>query len=311
MSSDRVVYVAGVQFAPRVLSNTVGTSVIYRSLREIDMGRVARTTWEDERPLLDGKRRRGSVFGARDMTWKIQSSVNRDAVTAANVERARHAEEAAILDLLLPNSGLLTVKVTGVSYAGAATSRVIYAEPMDVQGWKWQRSGLDDGHVGRHDMPILVTSVPWHAPFPWWQDETATATAALSLTTSLQTTTITNLGHRPCGLKFNIEGSGSGLDVVVTNATTGVNAAIGGPGVTLDNITLHATNGHVVDQFVDAPQRFLAYREADSSSIRDKLLARPRVWLQKGANTISYQVTAGSPTGATIQFYHRNLWGSP
>lgn len=312
MATDKVVYINGTQIAPSVLSNTVLTNGVYRNLIEIDMGKVSRKIWEDERPFLDGMRRRGSVFGHRDMTWKIMSMVNVGAVSAANIERVRDDEQDALLDLLLSDE-LLTLKVARQKYPSTAVSRVILGEASEITAWQWQKDSLDDGLVGRHDMPVAILSVPFHCPFPWWMDETATETAELTLDGTARTTTITNTGHVPCGLKFNIEGStASGLTVAVTNVTTGGEAAIIGPGVTLEGITLHATNGWTVDQYVDDPQAFQAYREADGASILGYLAERPRVWLAKGANTIRYQVTAGSVSGGeTIQFAHRNWWGKP
>lgn len=309
MSTDKVISINGVPVAPRVLSNSVLTSGVYRTLIDIDMGKASRQVWEDDRPGQDGKRRRGSVFGHRDMTWKIMSMVNTAAVSAANIERVRD-DELSVINSLLLSSSLLTLKVSRYTYPSTAIARVIYADAMEVGAWKWQKTALDEGLVGRHDMPVLVVSVPFHCPFPWWIDETATSTAALTLDGTVRTTTITNLGDVPCGLKFNIEGAGGPLDINVQNVTTGGAASLG-TGITLNDVTLHATNGHVVDQLVDDPQEWRAYREADEASIIDTLSARPRVWLQKGSNTIEYRVTSGTPTGATILFSHRAWWGAP
>ncbi len=312
MATDKAFYIDGTQIAPNILSSAVLTNGVYRTLVEIDNGSVKRNIWEDERPLLDGMRRRGSVFGTRDMEWKIRSLVNVGAVSAANIERVRDDEEDRLLSLLLKESGLLTLKVTRQSYPTTPVSRVIYADAAEVRAWKWEKTSLDDGLVGRHDMPVLIMTVPFHCPFPWWIDESATASALLNLTASAQTVVITNNGDRSCGLKFNVEGTGSGLTIEVKNITTGLSATIGGGGVKLNNVTLHATNGHVVDQYVDDPQRFQAYREADGSSIMAKLSPRPRAWLAKGSNTIQYQIIAGTPAGdEKIQFWHRAWWGAP
>jgi len=312
MATDKIVYINDTQVAPRVLSADVLASGVYRNLVEIDMGKVARKVWEDERPLLDGMRRRGSVFGQRDMTWKIRSMVNVAAVGATAIEQVRDSERDALLNLLL-SGDLLELKVSGKRYNNQSVSRIIYADAGEIAAWQWQKTSLGDGYVGRHDMPVGILSVPFHCPFPWWADEAATATAELTLDATLRTTTVTNTGHVPCGLKFNVEGSAAGpLTVHVANATLGAQTSIVGPGVTLQDITLHATNGWSVDQYVDDPQAFLAYREADESSILSYLAARPRVWLAKGENTISYQITDGTPAGGeTIQFSHRNWWGTP
>lgn len=313
MATDKVYYINGVQVAPRALSNAVLTNGVYRKLHKIDLGKVPRETWEDPRVGVDGMRRRGpGAYGGRDMSWTIMSEVNASAVSASSIERVRDDEWQELLDLLVSDD-LLTLKATRMSYPSTAISRVIYADAGEPSGWQWQKTSLDEGFVGRHDGPICVMAIPFHCPFPWWMDETATTTAELTLDGTTRTTVITNLGARPCGIKFNIEGSAAaGLTVVVTNVTSGISAAIGGPGVTLAGITLHATNGWTVDQYVDDPQEFRAYREANGADALPYLAARPRVWLDKGANTIQYRVTAGTPAGGeTIQFSHRAWWGAP
>jgi hypothetical protein len=193
MATDKVFYIAGTQVAPRVLSSDVLTNGVYRTLREIDNGSVGRNSWEDERPTLDGKRRRGGVWNHRDMVWQIMSAVNTGVVSASDIERVRDGELDELSDLLLGDD-LLTLKVSRMAYPSTAVSRVIYAEVQELHSWKWQKTSLDEGFVGSHAMPVLILTVPFHCPFPWWADETATPTAAQTLDGTLRTITITRKG---------------------------------------------------------------------------------------------------------------------
>lgn len=300
-ATTKVIYIGSTQFAPEILSSDVVTNGVYRNLSEIDWGTAPIEHFEQARPLLDGMLLRGSSVGPRDFMWKIVSSVNRSVAT--NVEAVRDDEYEQLLNYLSPDRGVLTLKQTRVDAASAAVSRVIYAKATTFPAWKWSPRGFDDGFVGGHNQPHLVLPVAWRAFFPWFVDESDQSGPDMTINgTTQDSDTVTNNGTVGCGMRISITGSGTG-DITIGNTTAGYT-------LVLNDVTLHASNAHVVDFHVADPLIRDAYRSsAPSTKLWSSITAGGFLGLNMGANTITLVAQAGMSGTMTIRY--RQFWGSP
>lgn len=299
------------QFAPEAANSDVAASAVYRSLLSLDWGEAEQTLFEQPRALQDGMYVRGSVWQPRTVTWQIASRVNPAAaiLSTSNVESVRDEEESALLAFFNPEDGPFKLQQARTDTAAAAVTRYIRGYPQTLRAWKWSPGDVEDGFVGTHDMPMLVKGISFRCPFPWFQSSAAKSDTANTLDGTLRTESLTNSGHVRCGLRVTIHGgSGSNLTVVISNATTGADASLVGNGITLTGITPSGTD-IVVDFYATDPLVFTAAQGA--TNLVGKVSAGGGIWLQRGANDITHQVTAGSPSGLTIDFEWFELWGAP
>lgn len=282
---------------------------VIRTLIAMNWGSPERERFYRARPLRDGSYRRGARHGRRTIDLQLLSLVH-DSVPDTDVERVRHDEWDAILAMATGGSGgLATITVTGYSdvLGPAVTSRQIRGELANIPAWIWSPDDIGPGYVGAHSQRAAVLPLVFECPFPWFEDTTATATSALTLDGTLRTTSVVNNGLIPCGLQITIAGSGTGLTIVMANATTGASATVGS-GFTLTNVA--PTSGNIViDWYYSDPTAWSVLQ--GSTDLRSKLNTSANHGIVLGTNTLSHQVTAGSPTGCTITYRFKQLWGNP
>jgi hypothetical protein len=293
-------------------SHTLGGSADAYSthLLDFDWGKAPKEIREDDRPHVDGKLRRGAAWGGRDFYHAIGIRVNRAVVTDADdVEGARDDAVQALTNLIMGDGGLIAVKQVRHDISGNDITRVIQAEATPVTAPRWARTDWDEGLVGMFSGPDAVIGINWHAPHPWFVDAATTDTAALTLDGTLRNTTINNPSSRRVPVKIAALGTGSGITFTVYNGTSGATTDLVGAGITLAGVTLDASDAIVVDQYVGDLQRLQAYQAADS--VFPYLAARPRLWLSPGDNTVKWQVTGGSATGATLVIGFKGWWATP
>lgn len=281
------------------------------TLIAMDWGSPERERFYRPRPLRDGSLRRGTRSGRRTVNLQLLVEIH-DSVPDYDVEAVRQDVWDYLLSVLYnsANGGVIsTLKVTGQSDAlgPAATSRIIRCDNANTPAWIWSPDDISPGYVGTHAQRQAVIPIALECPFPWWEDETATATSALTLDGTLRTTTIYNLGLVPCGLQITIAGAGTGLTIVMANATSGASTIVGG-GFTLTNVA--PTSGNIViDWYYTDPTAWSVLQ--GSTDLRSKLNTAANIGLVVGTNTMSHQVTVGTPTGCTITYRHKRLWGNP
>lgn len=306
MATTKAVYINGQQLLPSV-AYSVGAYGVVMEMIAIDWGKVARSRHYRARPLRDGDLRRGQRAQRRIVAMQLLSLVS-DETPANRVEAVRDEWWSAMLGAMgKPTDGLVLLKQTREDTTGAAVARQIRGEFADTPAWVWSPDDVAEGLVGTHAGAVAVLPLTLECPFPWFEDVTATAPAGVLIDGTARNTTITNTGLVPAGLAFAITGSGAALTIVVTNTTTGAAAVIGN-GITLTDVS--ATAGTVaVDWYSGNP---LAYTVTEAGvAIPSKLSVGASIGLVPGANTIEFQVTAGTLTGGLIAFTHRNLWGNP
>jgi len=309
-ATQKSVALNGNDIAFDVLANHGGTydPAVIRTLIALNWGAPERERFYRPRPLRDGSYRRGARHGRRMIDLQLLSIVH-DGVPDSDVERVRHDEWDAILGMAMPSTGLTTIKVTGYSdVAGpAVTSRIIRGELANVPAWIWSPDAVEPGYVGTHAQRAAVLPLQFECPFPWFEDETATATAALTLDGTLRTTSLSNLGLIPCGVQITIAGTGTGLTIVMANATSGATSVVGG-GFTLTNVAPSSGN-IVIDWYYSDPTAWSVLQ--GSTDLRAKLNTAANHGLVVGGNTVSHQVTSGTLTGGTITYRYKQLWGNP
>ena len=309
-ATQKAVYINAVQVGFDVSANHSATydPAIIRTLIAMNWGAPERERFYRPRPLRDGSYRRGARHGRRTIDLQLLSLVHDDVVDG-DVERVRQDEWDAILGTIMAVSGLSTIKVTGYSdVAGpAATSRIIRGELVNVPAWIWSPDSVAPGYVGAHSQRAMVMPLSFECPFPWFEDETALASALLTLDGTLRTTSLTNAGLVPCGLQITIAGAGTGLTIAMLNATSGASSYVGG-GITLTDVAPSSGN-IVIDWFYTDPTSWSVLQGA--TDLRSKLNVAANHGLVLGNNTLSHQVTAGSPTGCTILYRFKQLWGNP
>lgn len=310
-SSHHELYYSTTKIAPNGVHTLGGVSNAFTThLLDFDWGKVAKDIRQDERPHVDGYLRRGAAFRGREFYHAIGIRVDRAVVTNDdNVEGARDDAVQFITNLVMGLGGLIAVKQVRHDIAGNEISRVSFAEATPIVAPKWSRSDWDEGLVGAFSGPDAVIGINWAAPHPWFVDATATDTAALTLDGTERSTTITNLSDRPVPVKIAACGTGAGVTFSVYNGTAAAVTDLVGTGITVNNVTLHPTNAVTVDQYVTDQQLLSAYQA--TTSLLGSLSARPRLWLQQGANTIKWQVTGGSATGATLVISYKGWYASP
>lgn len=306
-ATNKTVYLNGTQIGFDVLTDTIDhTGGLTRTLIGMDWGAPERERFYRPRPLRDGSYRRGARTGRRTIDLQLLSQIM-DVVPDSEVEQVRHDEWTTMFDLLYPERGLSTIKVTGVSSEYGALSRIIRGELANYPSWIWTPDSVGPGYVGSHTGRLAVMPLVFECPFPWFEDETATATSALTLDGTLRTTSVTNYGIVSCGVQITIAGTGTGLTIVMANATSGAPAVIGN-GITLTNVA--PTSGNIViDWYYSDPTSWSVLQ--GSTDLRSKLNTAANHGLIRGGNTLSHQVTVGSPTGCTITYRHKQLWGNP
>lgn len=293
------------QFAPESANSDVLTDGVYRNLIGLDWGQPERANWQEFRPLLDGAVYRGGVYQPREVVWTVGSYVNPSAVTAtATVERIRDDEESALLSFFNETNAPFKLQQARTDSGGNAITRYIRGYPMALPSWRWTPDDYDEGFVGRYDNPHLVKPFTFWCPFPWFQDSVSTSSGAQTLDGTLRTVAVNNTGHTRCGIKITMTGSsGSNLTVTISS-----NIAAIGSGITISGITISATP-IVIDCYATDPTAYTAVQS--TTNLRSKLSAGSILILERGSNTISWQVTSGSPTGGQITFEIFKLWGSP
>lgn len=313
MATSKAIYLIGgstVQVAPDV-DATIGayTAAVTRNLSAIDWGVAPRERFYRSRPVRDGDFRRGARTGRRVVSFDLLNAYAYSMATTLPLERieqARDVDWSAILDVLYPEQGLVTIRQTSQDTALAAISRQIRGELTEYPAWEWSPDAVAAGMVGTHSGSIAVVPLAFECPFPWFEDSAPTATAALTLDSTLRNTSITNTGLVSCGIKFVIAGSGSGLSIAIANTTSGA-TALGG-GITLTGINM-ASGSVEVDWYSTDPLGWSVTQ--GGVSIASSLSSAAGIGLVRGANTITFQVTSGTLTGGTITLSHRNLWGAP
>jgi len=309
MATTHQVYYGSTLIAPNG-SHALGaiSGAFSTHLLDFDWGEGPKDIREDDRPNAPGKLRRGVAYGGRDFYHAIGIRVDVTKYTASQREAARDDAVEAFVNLLVSDE-LITVKQTRNNVAGSSISRQLYAEATVLRAPKWSRTDWGEGLVGRYDQPDAVVAVHWRAPFPWFVDAAETSSGALTLDGTARTVVVANASPFCIPLGFRILGTGSGITVAVSNATGGAEPSIVGAGVTMAGLTLSATDATVCDQYVTDPQLFRVYKA--TTDLMSTVAARPRLWLQPGNNTISRQVTAGTATGGTLEFFHRGWHAVP
>lgn len=306
-ATDKAVYINGTQVGFDVgAALTDFDPAVTRTLIAMDWGAPERSRFYRARPLRDGSYRRGARTGRRMINLQLLSLLS-DEIDDGDVERYRDFEWATLLDLLYPERGLSTIKVTGLSSEYGSYSRIIRGELANYPSWIWTPDSVGPGYVGSHVGRLAVLPLEFECPFPWFEDETASATSALTLDGTLRTTSVTNNGLVSCGVQITIAGTGTGLTIVLANATSGAPAVIGN-GITLTNVA--PTSGNIViDWYYSDPTSWSVLQGA--TDLRSKLNTTANHGLIRGGNTLSHQVTVGTPTGCTITYRYKQLWGNP
>ncbi|MEO8084088.1 MAG: hypothetical protein ABI780_09720 [Ardenticatenales bacterium] len=314
-STQKAVYLNGVQLGfDAALTVPTGSydPAASVTLIAMDWGTPERERFYRSRPLRDGSRRRGARSGRRTVTLQLLVTID-DAVPDYDVEAVRQDVWDYVLGLLsntVAYGALSTLKVTGQSDAlgPAATSRIIRCDNVDTPAWIWAPDSVAPGYVGIHVGRQAVIPISLECPFPWFENETASATSALTLDGTLRTTAPYVWGLMPCGLQITIAGTGTGLTIVMLNATTGASTVVGS-GITLTNVA--PTSGNIViDWYYTDPTAWSVLQGA--TDLRAKLNTTANHGLLPSINnTLSHQVTVGSPTGCTITYRWKPLWGNP
>lgn len=309
-ATEKAVYINAVQVGFDVSANHSATydPAVIRTLIALNWGAPERERFYRSRPLRDGSYRRGARHGRRTIDLQLLSLVHDDVVDG-DVERVRQDEWDAILGMIMAVNGLSTIKVTGYSdVAGpAATSRIIRGELVNVPAWIWSPDSVAPGYVGAHSQRAAVLPLQFECPFPWFEDETGSTPGALTLDGTLRTTSLTNAGLVACGMQITIAGAGTGLTIVMANATSGAPSIIGS-GITLTNVAPSSGN-IVIDWYYSDPTAWSVLQGA--TDLRSKLNTTANHGLVVGSNTVSHQVTVGTPTGCTITYRYKQLWGNP
>lgn len=310
-STHHELYYGTTKIAPNGTHAIGAVAAAYSThLLDFDWGKAPKEIREDDRPHVDGKLRRGAAWGGRDFYHAIGIRIDRAVVTDGDdVEGARDDAVQAITNLIMGDGGLIAVKQIRHDISGNDITRVIMAEATPVTAPKWARTDWDEGLVGMFSGPDAVIGINWHAPHPWFVDAATTDTVALTLDATLRSTTINNPSSRRVPVTISALGTGSGITFSVYNGTTGATTDLVGAGITLNDVTLNASNAIVVDQYVGDLQVFDAYQS--TTDMRPYLSPRPRLWLSPGDNTVKWQVTGGSPTGATLVIGFKGWWGTP
>lgn len=306
-NTDKAVYINGTQVGFDVgAALTDYDPAVTRTLIAMDWGAPERERFYRARPLRDGSYRRGARTGRRTISLQLLSLLL-DVVPDNDVERYRDFEWASLLDLVYPERGLSTIKVTGQSSEYGSYSRIIRGELANYPSWIWSPDSVGAGYVGGHVGRVAVMPFVFECPFPWFEDETASATSALTLDGTLRTTSVTNNGLVSCGVQITIAGTGTGLTIAMSNATSGASSLIGS-GFTLTDVA--PTSGNIViDWYYSDPTAWSVLQ--GSTDLRSKLNTTANHGLIRGGNTLSHQVTVGSPTGCTITYRYKQLWGNP
>ena len=277
------------------------------TLIAMDWGAPERERFYRPRPLRDGSYRRGARTGRRRIALQVLAQIL-DVVPDDEVEQVRHDIWETLLSYMPPEGGLVSIAALGMSTdQGGAIARVIRGDLVNYPSWIWSPDAVGPGYVGNHLGRLAVLPLEFECPFPWFEDASGTATSALTLDGTLRTTSITNNGLVSCGVQITIAGTGTGLTIVMANATSGAPAVIGS-GITLTNVA--PTSGNIViDWYYSDPTAWSVLQGA--TDLRSKLNTTANHGLIRGGNTLSHQVTVGSPTGCTITYRYKQLWGLP
>lgn len=311
MATNHQLHYGSTKIAPNGSHDIGATSGAFSThLLDFDWGQAPKTIHSQPRANIDGELRRGCWYPAREFYHVIGVRVERSVVTAAaDVEAARDDAIEVLTEAAYGTGGLVKVKRTRVDLAGNTVERCLYAELTHIAAPKWSRTDWGEGLVGRYDNPDAVVACYWRAPHPWFSDEDDDNSSWLTFDTTLRSTTVTNDGPVAIPLGFRVKGTGSGITFTVYNDTSGAASQVIGSGVTLTGVTLDATDAIILDQYITDLQKFECYQ--DTTDLKNKLSAKPRVWLEPGDNTIKWQATAGTPSSATIQLFKRDWYLVP
>lgn len=311
-NTEKSVEIGGVQVAfDTAFASGSYDPAFHLTLIGMDWGAPERERFYRPRPLRDGSYRRGQRTGRRTINLQLLARID-DSVSDADVERVRHDAWDAVLELVhntSPQGGMATITVRGYSDAlgPTATARLIRGDLVNAPAWIWAPDDVSPGYVGTHAGRLAVLPLQFECPFPWFEDETATATSALTLDGTLRTTAASNLGLVPCGVQITIAGTGTGLTIALLNATSGATSVVGG-GITLTDVAPSSGN-IVIDWYYSDPTAWSVLQGA--TDLRAKLNTAANHGLLRGGNTLSHQVTAGSPAGCTVTYRWKQLWGNP
>jgi len=295
------------QLAPRSTINQPVSGAFELTLNEIDLGAPTRENYSRPLAVGDGEFVRGDWFGTRALSLQLGLRARAQAVSTGGMEGLRDDAVSYVLGLLAQN-GVYTLTRTRKSYANATVARQIRGRPDAGPPWLWSPRGYGAVLVGQYsgDHAVIPLAMICHQPF--FRSVSPVSDESNTLDGTLRSDTFTNAGDRRCGVRIVISGTSGTGDITILNATGGGDPITVGSGIVLSDIDISA-GSVVVDWFATDPTTRSATQDGDS--ILGQLSTGAGLWLQPGPNTLSWQVTDGALSGATVSFYHYELWGAP
>lgn len=295
------------QLGPRSTINQPTTGAFELDLRQIDLGSPSRENYTAPLATTDGEFTRGNYYGTRSLTLQLGIRVRQAAVGAGGVEGLRDDAVDYVSGLLTQN-GAYTLTRARKSYDNNDVERQILGQPVAGPPWLWSPRELGPGLVGSHtgDHAIIPVAFLCHQPF--FRSVDAIEDLSNTLDGTARDDTFTNSGHRRCGVRMVISGSSGTGTVSITNTTAGAAENDVGAGLVISDLNV-GSGATTIDWFAQDPTVRTAVQ--GSTSILEKISTGGGLWLQPGANTLEWQVTAGSLTGATISFYFYEIWSTP
>lgn len=295
------------QLGPRSTIDQPVSGAFELNLNAIDLGSPGRENYTAPLAHTDGEFTRGSYYGTRALALQLGIRVRQAAVGAGGVEGLRDDAVDYVAGLLTQN-GAYTVTRARKTYDNNDVERQILGQPVAGPPWLWSPRDLGPGLVGHHtgDHAIIPVAFLCHQPF--FRSVDAIEDLSNTLDGTARDDTFTNGGHRRCGVRIVIAGSSGTGTVSITNTTSGAASTDVGAGLIISDLDVSA-GATTIDWFAQDSTVRTALQGA--TSILDKISTGGGLWLQKGANTLEWQVTGGSLTGATISFYHYEIWSVP
>lgn len=297
-----------IQLAPRsTIDQPVSGAFELTLLEPLDLGSPGRENYTAPLAHTDGDFVRGNYYGTRAITLQLGIRVLQAAVAAGGMEGLRDDVVDYVSGLLAQN-GVYTLTRARKTYDNNDVERQILGQPTAGPPWLWSPRSLAPGLVGQYsgDHAIIPIALLCHQPF--FRSVDPVEDLANTLDGTARSDTFTNSGHRRCGVRMVISGASGTGTISVSNTTGGASETDVGAGLVISDVNL-ASGSVTIDWFAsDASVRSAVQ---GSTSILDKVSTGGGLWLQKGANTLEWQVTSGSLTSATISFYFYEIWSTP